>query len=222
MEFLIVILFVAIVVLLYLFITLKMKENALKQDFDLCKSEHKFTLSELEKRMNAEITNQAGTRFQQWRDKECETIRLQQIDIAKREAVTLLEEWKYDAELTIRADAIHRSQSVIVGKVTEHLIPYLPKFKYNPKDVRFFGDPIDLIVFDGLSDGFVKEIVFIEVKTGKAARLSRRQQDIRDAVKHRPIRWVSMRVNYDMNTNGSPIIIDDTEQVTERNGKTAV
>ena len=221
MEIVIIILFVAVIVLLYLFFTLKSRENALKQEFDLCKSEHKFALSELEKRMNSEITNQAGTRFQQWRDKECETIRLQQIDIAKREAVTLLEEWKYDSELTIRADAIHRSQSVIVGKVTEHLIPYLPKFNYNPKDVRFFGDPIDLIVFDGLNDGFVKEIVFIEVKTGKASRLSRRQQDIRDAIKHRPIRWVSMRVNHDTNTNGSPITIDDTEQIIGREAKTA-
>lgn len=68
----------------------KTKEDSLRKDFDLSKSEHKFALSELEKRMNAEITNQAGAKFQEWRDSECEKIRLQQLVIAKREAKTLL------------------------------------------------------------------------------------------------------------------------------------
>ena len=221
MELIIFILAVAVVVLLVLFVTLKKKEDNLKRDLDLCKSEHRFALSELEKRMNAEVTNRAGTQFQQWRDKECETIRLQQLDIAKREAMQLLEEWKFMEGDLIRADAIHRSQSVIVGKVTEHLIPYLPKFNYNPKDVRFFGDPIDLIVFDGLNDGYIKEIVFIEVKTGKASRLTRRQQEIRDAIKRGRIKWVSMRVNHDAQTNGSPITIDDSQQFNGREGETA-
>lgn len=246
MEIVILFLAVVVVVLLFLFVTLKNKENALKQEFDLCKaelesetsnmrraenalkqeldlckSEHKFALSELEKRMNSEVINRAGTQFQQWRDKECEVIRLQQLDIAKREAVTLLEEWKYSAELTIRADAIHRSQSVIVGKVTEHLIPYLPKFKYNPKDVRFFGDPIDLIVFDGLNDGYVNEIVFIEVKTGKTSRLNRRQQEVRDAIKRGRVKWVSMRVNHDAQTNNSPITIDDSERFNGHKSESA-
>ena len=98
MEIIIIILFVAVVVLLYLFVSLKNKEKALKQEFDLCKSEHKLALSELEKRMNFEVTNQAGAHFQQWRDKECETIRLQQVDIAKREAATHFDKWKGDAE----------------------------------------------------------------------------------------------------------------------------
>ena len=219
MEILIIILFAAIIVLLFLFFTLKAKENTLKQEFDLCKSEHKYALAQIENKMNAEITNQAGTQFQLWRESECEKIRLQQLDIAKREAMTLLEEWKFIEGDSLRADAISRSQSVILGKVTEHLIPYLPKFNYNPKDVRFFGDPIDLIVFDGLNDGFIKEIVFIEVKTGKASRLSRKQQDIRDAVRNRPIKWVSMRVNHEPNKKGLPINIEETTQAIGREKK---
>jgi len=222
MEVLTIILIVAAIVLLFLFFTIKAKETALRQEFDLSKSEHKLALSELEKRMNAEITNQAGVKFQEWRDSECEKIRLQQLSIAKREAKTLLEEWKFIEGDLLRADAISRSQSVILGKVTEHLIPYLPKFNYNPKDVRFFGDPIDLIVFDGLNNGFIKEIVFIEVKTGSASRLSRKQQDIRDAVKNRPIKWVSMRVNHESKTAGLPITIEDTKQAFGREIKQPV
>ncbi len=216
MEILTIILFVAVIILLFLFFTLKTKESALRQELDLNKSEHKLALAKIEKRMNAEITNQAGMRFQEWRDSECEKIRLQQLDIAKREAKTLLEEWKFIEGDLLRADAISRSQSVILGKVTEHLIPYLPKFNYNPKDVRFFGDPIDLIVFDGLNDGFIREIVFIEVKTGNASRLSRKQQDIRDAIRSRPIKWVSMRVNHEPNAKGLPINIEETRQAIGR------
>jgi predicted Holliday junction resolvase-like endonuclease len=38
---------------------------------------------------------------------------------------------------------------VTFGKVTEHFIPDLPDFAYNPKDARFLGSPVDFIVFDG-------------------------------------------------------------------------
>lgn len=199
METTTLILILAVIVLLYLFITLKRDESALKRELEQYK---------------AETHRKAQEQFQQWRDKECEAIRLQQLDIARREAKTLLEEWKCDEEFTIRADAINRSQSVIVGKVTEHLIPYLPDFNYNPKDVRFFGNPVDLIVFDGLSDGYVKKIVFIEVKTGKASRLTRRQQNIREVIERGPVRWETMRVNHISNSVNSPISVED---IAERN-----
>ncbi|WP_235280356.1 Holliday junction resolvase-like protein [Thermotoga sp. Mc24] len=40
-------------------------------------------------------------------------------------------------EKRIRKDAIDKSKSVIMGPVTEHLIPFFPEFRYNPKDTRF-------------------------------------------------------------------------------------
>ncbi|MEM3040117.1 MAG: Holliday junction resolvase-like protein, partial [Candidatus Methanomethylicaceae archaeon] len=74
-------------------------------------------------------------------------------------------------------------QAVTLGKVTEHIIPYFPEFKYNPKDVRFIGTPIDLIVFDGLADDEVKKIVMVEVKTGKTANLTSKERQIENCVK---------------------------------------
>lgn len=90
--------------------------------------------------------------------------------------------WKATEEETIRSDAVRRSQSVIRGKVTEHLIPFFPDFPYNPKDARFLGSPVDLVVFDGLSEGAMREIVFVEIKTGKKCSLSRSERGIRDCV----------------------------------------
>lgn len=126
---------------------------------------------------------EAQKQFQQWREQEIERIRKEQLDIARREAEAQFEEWKKDYQEKIRQDAIQRSQSVIAGKVTEHIVPFLPGFIYNPKDVRFIGTPIDLIVFDGLNDGEVRQIVFIEIKTGKSP-LNSKQRQLRRAVQN--------------------------------------
>jgi predicted Holliday junction resolvase-like endonuclease len=115
--------------------------------------------------------------------------------IAVREATVQLQQWKLQFEKSIRGDAISRSQNVITGNVTQHLAPYLPQFQFNPKDVRFVGSPIDLIVFDGMCDGDLKDIIFIEVKTGRSAKLNSHERQVRDAVEARRIRWVELRID---------------------------
>jgi len=102
----------------------------------------------------------------------------------------LIWKWRYTA--LIREDAVQRSQAVTAGKVHEQLIPYLPAFPYNPKDVRFLGSPIDLVVFDGLADGCVRRIVFLEVKTGNAG-LTSRERSVRDVVQAREVEWAELR-----------------------------
>lgn len=94
-----------------------------------------------------------------------------------------LQQWKTEFEREIRKDAIERSGAVTLGKVTEHLAPYFSDFvsKYNPRDARFLGSPIDLIVFDGLDSGNLRKIVFVEVKTGASA-MTQRERQIRDVV----------------------------------------
>lgn len=94
-----------------------------------------------------------------------------------------LNQWQAEFEKQIRKDAIERSGAVTLGKVTEHLAPYFADFlsRYNPRDARFLGSPIDLIVFDGLDAGSLQKIVFVEVKTGKSA-LTQRERQIRDVV----------------------------------------
>jgi predicted Holliday junction resolvase-like endonuclease len=101
--------------------------------------------------------------------------------------------WKLRYTSSIRADAVQRSQAVTLGKVHEQLIPYLPDFPYNPKDVRFLGSPIDLVVFEGLAEGRVERIVFVEVKTG-AAGLTSRERSVRHVVQAREVEWAELRV----------------------------
>jgi len=136
----------------------------------------------------------AEEQFQEWRKKELENLRMQQLEIARQEMMIQLEKWKAEYEQQIREDAIRRSQSVITGKVTEHLVPFLPDFQYNPKDARFIGSPIDLIIFDGLNDEKVREIVFAEIKTGSSSLIDRERQ-VRNAVLDGRVKWVEIRPN---------------------------
>ena len=53
--------------------------------------------------------------------------------------------------------------------------PYFPEIPYNPKDARFLGTPVDFIIFDGLSEGEMNKVVFVEVKSGKTGALSPRK-----------------------------------------------
>ena len=98
--------------------------------------------------------------LQKWRETE-----LQKLSAEKGQI--LFDTWKSAEEKEIRDDAIKRSQAVIKGKITEHLIPYFPDFPYNPKDARFLGTPVDLIIFNGLSEDFVNEIILLEIKVWK-------------------------------------------------------
>jgi predicted Holliday junction resolvase-like endonuclease len=100
--------------------------------------------------------------------------------------------WRSQYLRKIRQDSVRQSQAVISGKVYEQLLPYLPEFPFNPKDVRFLGSPVDLVVFDGLDRGTLERVVFVEVKTGQAG-LSGRERQLREVVRAGRVEWVEIR-----------------------------
>ena len=101
--------------------------------------------------------------------------------------------WKLRYTRTIRRDAVERSAAVTAGKVHEQLVPHLAGFEFNPKDARFLGSPVDFLVFDGLAEGSLGRIVFLEVKTG-AATLSPRERQVKEAVLAGRVEWREWRV----------------------------
>jgi predicted Holliday junction resolvase-like endonuclease len=216
MDFLPILLIVAVIIiaaLLYMYASLKAQIPV--RVHEQCEAWQKNADSELQKQVKSRVQEwrekeaqsieavaqkdaiaQAQALFQTWREREIETIRKAQRDVADGEANNKLNEWKTEQTKSISKDAIQRSQSIILGNVTQHLIPYLPEFIYNPKDARFIGSPIDFIIFDGLSDdnGEVKEVVFVEIKTNKSS-LSPRERQVKRAIEARSVRWVELRVN---------------------------
>lgn len=84
-----------------------------------------------------------------------------------------------------RADSIKRQRSILKGQATEQLAPYINS-NYNPKDYKFIGDPIDYVIFDGMSEINSKEdeitnIIFMDIKTGKS-QLNRVQRAVKKAI----------------------------------------
>ena len=123
-------------------------------------------------RLRTNMERRAWEVFEQWRESEIDS----EVELRLQES-----------EKRIREDAIRKSEAVIRGKVTETLIPFFPDFGYNSKDARFLGTPVDLVVFDGLSEGALKRIVFIEIKTGRNAGLSTRERMVRNCVRNRRV-----------------------------------
>ena len=89
----------------------------------------------------------------------------------------------------IRKSAITQSRSVLGGKFTEQIAPYLPDFKYDPTEARFIGTPFDLIIFPGLACGDPREIVIMEIKTGKNCQLSPVERKIRQLIEDGMVRY---------------------------------
>ena len=81
------------------------------------------------------------------------------------------------------------TKAVNIGKTLEKVLPTMKDFKWPVPDSKFLGDPIDLIVFNGLSVNKVKSINFIEVKSGKYPRLNRHQESIRDAIEEQKVSY---------------------------------
>jgi predicted Holliday junction resolvase-like endonuclease len=132
--------------------------------------------------------------YQNWAFSELEKFKQTEISSA---ANVLLQKWKIENETLIRQDAINRSYSVNLGKITEHLIPFHLDFPFNPKDARFIGSPIDMIVFDGYSDKKDELIIYIvEIKTGNS-KLTEIQKKIKEAVFKGEIRWCEINPDYE-------------------------
>lgn len=96
-------------------------------------------------------------------------------------------------EERIREDAIKRSAHALSGKTLEKLVPFLEKFPYDAHDIRWLGDPIDLIIFDGRAKEDPNQIIFCEVKSGES-ELTKVQKKIKELVEKKKVRWEELRI----------------------------
>ena len=81
--------------------------------------------------------------------------------------------------------------AVGIGNIIEKILPVHKNFPLIPSDCRFLAEPIDMIVFDGVSENKIKHITFLDVKTGNASLIPHQRQ-IRDAVNDHQVKWRSL------------------------------
>ena len=76
-----------------------------------------------------------------------------------------------------------------IGFILERLAPTMGSFRFNHNDCRSLFDPIDYVIFEGLSKkGKVDKIFFIDIKTGNA-RLGNRQKEIKALINDKKVNF---------------------------------
>lgn len=95
----------------------------------------------------------------------------------------------------IKKKSVSHSRNSILGEVTEKITPLLPEFPYHTKDLVFIGKGVDYIVFDGLSRGNLKEIIFLEIKSW-TSQLNKNEAMIKNYLNKYPIKYEILKVRY--------------------------
>ena len=93
----------------------------------------------------------------------------------------------------IREDAIKQSRAVLSGQFSEQIAPYLPDFPFKPTESRFIGKPIDFVVFKGMDNKKIDEVVFVEVKSGQS-QLSKIEKSLKSAIENKNVLWYDYKV----------------------------
>ena len=94
----------------------------------------------------------------------------------------------------LRKSVIRGSKNQILGELYEKILPALPDFPYAPKDMVFTGKGCDYIIFDGLTEGHLREVIFLKLKSGNA-KLSYNEAQIKNIIDHKRVRFTEYRIN---------------------------
>jgi len=72
--------------------------------------------------------------------------------------------------------AAKTAESVNLGKILEKIIPSFPSFGFRTGDCRALFEPVDYVVFKGLTDkGVIDALAFVDVKSGRAGLTSKQK-----------------------------------------------
>jgi predicted Holliday junction resolvase-like endonuclease len=93
----------------------------------------------------------------------------------------------------VTQETLKRSSATIKGQMGERFAPFAAGFGYEPADARFLGSPVDYVVFDGLTDGEIRGVAFVEVKVG-ALPLTPFQRQVSEAIKAGRVKWKTLQL----------------------------
>ena len=92
-----------------------------------------------------------------------------------------------------RKQSVQQSKATTLWYVSEKIAPLLPNFPYSYKDLVFLGKWVDYICFDWLSTWEMKQVVFLEIKTGKS-QLNKNESMIKSAIEKGRVKWETVRI----------------------------
>ncbi|MGC8533780.1 MAG: Holliday junction resolvase-like protein [Candidatus Parvarchaeum sp.] len=107
-----------------------------------------------------------------------------------------IDQWeKYEMQKALEK-TVNLQRPILKGRISEQLFPVLYQKEGDLSDLRFLGNPVDYIKFEGLSNlsetGKVK-IKFIEIKTGNA-KLNKNEEAVKKAVEDKEVYWEEITI----------------------------
>lgn len=90
---------------------------------------------------------------------------------------------------SIRTKSEVGAKATNIGFLLERLAPSMKGFAFERNDCRSLFDPIDYVIFEGLSKKrSVSRIIFADIKTG-GAQLAKKQRAIKELVAKKRVQW---------------------------------
>jgi predicted Holliday junction resolvase-like endonuclease len=101
---------------------------------------------------------------------------------AARQAIRERKDELACAKMRMTERAQSTAEAVNLGKIVEKIVPSFTSFGYPSSDCRALFEPVDYLIFSGLTGRRkVDALYFVDVKSG-AARLTAKQRGIKDVV----------------------------------------
>lgn len=114
------------------------------------------TVTNMERNIEKEINSILESRLK-YTEREYQRNQEQLLDLK-------FNKWLSENEFDIRRTAIRQMNSRIVDNISEHLSIVKNNFAFNPKDIKFTGRFIDLIIFDGAANEEHVNIYFVDIQ----------------------------------------------------------
>jgi len=115
---------------------------------------------------------------------EAERLYEKKLQECKTRQTKIREERRAISERSEKATA-----TINIGLILERIAPTMKAFQFDRNDCRSLFDPIDYVIFEGLSKkNSVSKILFTEIKTGKS-RLNEHQKEIKNLVERKQVAW---------------------------------
>jgi predicted Holliday junction resolvase-like endonuclease len=103
-------------------------------------------------------------------------------------------EWQANNEFLIRKLSLFANKNQLKKELATETNIFDKEFNFNPKDIRFVGRFVDLIIFDGSSDEVEVNIYFIDVENKKNTSYRNYHQKIKKAILSSNYSWHEINV----------------------------
>ena len=127
--------------------------------------------------------------FQQLLEIKFDTLKNEIDSYEKNRSESFLKTWQTENEVNIRRQAIASQTREITNEIAKETKLLNESFSYNPRDIKFIGKYIDLIVFDGAADEEEVSIYFLEITKANNGSTSEYKNKVWAAINKRKFNW---------------------------------